>query len=332
MNKADVTIIVPIYNVEKYVEKCIRSLLSQTFKNIQILAVDDGSPDNSKDIIRKLSKKDDRVKLVVKENGGYGSVLQYAIKNIQTEYFIVCDPDDWLRKDAVEKLYNFSRSNKLDICIADRYDVFSNGQETVAVKVVPEWTQIMPKKVYSKRNEISLFSFCSGSPHAKIFKTNIMKKINFPKKISFTDFILYVVGLAHAKRVAYLNEPLAYYLKDRAGNSMTNTSIEKMNDYLLMWNSAFNQINSIDQNEIFLFRLYNQLQLTLVEYKKLSRTPFHDEYTVQIYHMISKMQTVKTKLKSVRLGDINFLTRLVLLGLMNPSLYKIFAKLYVRLK
>lgn len=140
------------------------------------------------------------------------------------------------------------------------------------------------------------------------------------------------MGLAHAKRVAYLNEPLAYYLKDRAGNSMTNTSIEKMNDYLLMWNSAFNQINSIDQNEIFLFRLYNQLQLTLVEYKKLSRIPFHDEYTVQIYHMISKMQTVKTKLKSVRLGNINFLTRLVLLGLMNPSLYKIFAKLYVRLK
>ena len=101
MNKADVTIIVPIYNVEKYVEKCIKSLLSQTFKNIQILAVDDGSPDNSKDIIRKLSKKDDRVKLVVKENGGYGSVLQYAIKNIQTEYFIVCDPDDWLRQDLI---------------------------------------------------------------------------------------------------------------------------------------------------------------------------------------------------------------------------------------
>ena len=117
MNKADVTIIVPIYNVEKYVEKCIRSLLSQTFKNIQILAVDDGSPDNSKDIIRKLSKKDDRVKLVVKENGGYGSVLQYAIKNIQTEYFIVCDPDDWLRKDAVEKLYNFSRFTTLILTV-----------------------------------------------------------------------------------------------------------------------------------------------------------------------------------------------------------------------
>ena len=84
---ARVSIIVPIYNVEKYVEKCLQSLLRQTFKDIEIWAISDGSPDNSIEIIKKYSKKDKRIKCVEKENGGYGSVLEYAIKKINTEYF-----------------------------------------------------------------------------------------------------------------------------------------------------------------------------------------------------------------------------------------------------
>ena len=72
--EAKVTIVVPIYNVEKYVSKCLNSLINQTYKYIEIWAIDDGSPDNSKDVVERFSKKDPRVKLILKENGGYGSV------------------------------------------------------------------------------------------------------------------------------------------------------------------------------------------------------------------------------------------------------------------
>ena len=99
---AKVTIVVPIYNVEKYLPKCLDSLISQTFKDIEIWAISDGSPDNSVKIIKEYEKKDKRVKCIEKENGGYGSVLEYAIKNIKTKYFLICDPDDWISEDAIE--------------------------------------------------------------------------------------------------------------------------------------------------------------------------------------------------------------------------------------
>ena len=95
-----VSIIVPIYNVEKYVSKCLDSLTRQTFSDIEILAVSDGSPDNSKEIVLKYAEKDKRVKFIEKENGGYGSVLETAIARIESEYFMVCDPDDWLSDDG----------------------------------------------------------------------------------------------------------------------------------------------------------------------------------------------------------------------------------------
>ena len=83
-----VSIIVPIYNVEKYVSKCLDSLLRQSFSDIEVIAVSDGSPDNSKDIVLDYCGKDSRVKFVEKENGGYGSVLEKAIEHINSDYFI----------------------------------------------------------------------------------------------------------------------------------------------------------------------------------------------------------------------------------------------------
>lgn len=126
---AKVSIIVPIYNVEKYLPKCLDSLINQTFKDIEIWAISDGSPDNSVSIIKKYAKKDKRVKCIEKENGGYGSVLEYAIKNIKTEYFLICDPDDWLREDAVEVLYNTANNKKVDLVVGSKYLVYNDNSE-----------------------------------------------------------------------------------------------------------------------------------------------------------------------------------------------------------
>ena len=94
MERSKVTIIVPIYNVEKYVSKCLDSLINQTMDEIEVFAIIDGSPDNSIDIVKKYASMDSRIKCFDKENGGYGSVLEYALDKIETEYFLICDPDD----------------------------------------------------------------------------------------------------------------------------------------------------------------------------------------------------------------------------------------------
>ena len=133
MSKSDakVSIIVPIYNVEEYLRKCLDSLVSQTFKDIEIWAISDGSPDNSVSIMKEYAKKDSRVKCIEKENGGYGSVLEYAIKNITTPYFLICDPDDWLKEDAIEVLYKKATTDNLDIVVGSKYLVYNDNSEEV---------------------------------------------------------------------------------------------------------------------------------------------------------------------------------------------------------
>ena len=98
-----VTIIVPIYNVEEYVAKCLDSLLRQTYSDYVIYAVNDGSPKNEQPIIdRYAAAYPEKVVAIRKENGGYGSVLEMAIARLDSEYFLVCDPDDYLADDALE--------------------------------------------------------------------------------------------------------------------------------------------------------------------------------------------------------------------------------------
>ena len=100
-----VTIVVPIYNVEKYLRDCFESLLNQTSDDYVVLAINDGSPDDCDSIIKEyVQKYPEKIMGIKKKNGGYGSVLQVALKEVKTPYFMVCDPDDTLEKDAVETL------------------------------------------------------------------------------------------------------------------------------------------------------------------------------------------------------------------------------------
>lgn len=258
MGKAKVSIIVPIYNVEEYLPKCLDSLLAQTFKDIEIWAVSDGSPDNSVEIIKAYAKKDNRVKCIEKENGGYGSVLEYAIKNIKTEYFLVCDPDDWLREDAVEVLYNNAKKNNLDITYGSYYFVYSNNSEEVYTNGFSYKNVFVPNsgEVYQGK-DVFKFAFLTPSPHAKLYRTKIAKGIKFPHKISFTDWILYIVSLMKCKRIMHLDEGLAYYLIDREGNSVSDVKPKIADFHNKVFNSVVEQYDSLNVNiDEFYYRMF----------------------------------------------------------------------------
>lgn len=259
MNKAKVSIIVPIYNVEQYLPKCLESLTKQTFKDIEIWAISDGSPDNSVEIIKKYQKKDKRIKCIEKENGGYGSVLEYAIKNITTDYFLVCDPDDWLHETAIEILYNKAKENNLDIVYGSYYYVYSNDNEEVYTNgsVFKHVFEPTSNKVY-KDEEIFKFAFLAPSPHAKLYRTKIAKSIEFPHKISFTDYILYLVSLMNSKRVMHIDKTLAYYLIDREGNSMSDNKPKIGDFHYKVFTSIVNQYENKKniQFDSFYYRMF----------------------------------------------------------------------------
>ena len=115
---AQATIIVPIYQVEKYLRTCFDSLLAQTSQDFQVLAVNDGSKDGCQAIIDEyVGSHPDRFTGIAKENGGYGSVLQLAIAKVQTPYFLICDPDDYLDKDAVKTLLDLAAVSGADLTV-----------------------------------------------------------------------------------------------------------------------------------------------------------------------------------------------------------------------
>lgn len=329
--KPDISVIVPMYKVEKYVTNCLSKLQKQTFKNFEVLAINDGSPDNSVEIAKEFEKKDKRIRVISKPNSGYGSVLEYAIKLIDSDYFIICDPDDWLREDCLEVLYKLAQKNNLDVTVADRYDVYSDNSEAISRNVKPSsLKQIKPEQVYTTRKEIQEFSFFEVSPHAKLYKTSLLKEVNFPQHVSYTDFLLYILALSKTKRIMYYDKPLAYYLRDRPGNTATDVRKSIINDYLVVWLSTLNQIKDT-HNNILMYRLYVQLRLILSEYGRVNEIKFKDKYWLELLKAIRTIQIEKNNM-SIPDFENTFLKQIFFKGMMNPLLYKSFSKLYVKAK
>ena len=265
-----VSIIVPMYNVEQYIEKCLNSLIKQTYKNIVIYAVSDGSPDNSAKLAKKISKNDDRIIVIEKENGGYGSVLEHVINLINTKYFLICDSDDWLADDAIEKLVKSAEKHHADIAIAN-YSLFCDGNIDSTLKIYNDNYILKSGTVY---NDLTNFTFTSVSPHAKLYRTELAKTISFPKKVSYTDKLLYYVFLSNAKKAVYLDENLAFYYIDRPDNSVSQIkkyTKKTFDQEYTVFKSIYEQLN-FKSNVInaLLYNLFGSYLFTLKNVKNIN--------------------------------------------------------------
>ena len=116
MKPPSITILVPIYNVEKYLRMCLDSIVSQTFRDLEIILINDGSTDGSKSIIDEYSEKDPRIIIIDKANSGYGSSMNIGLSKASGKYIGIVEPDDWIEPDMFESLYEESERNKLDVC------------------------------------------------------------------------------------------------------------------------------------------------------------------------------------------------------------------------
>ena len=118
-----VSVVVPVYGVEKYVEKCLDSLSHQSYENIEVIVVDDGSTDRSGDICEEFAKKDKRIKVFHKTNGGLSDARNYGIKRAKGEYVCLVDSDDWVKSGFVEKMVNVALRENADIVVCGYNDM-----------------------------------------------------------------------------------------------------------------------------------------------------------------------------------------------------------------
>lgn len=212
-----VSIIVPIYNVEKYLETCIESIINQTYKNLEIILVNDGSTDNSLTICKKYEKKDDRIIIIDKQNGGLSDARNAGTLKSKGKYICYIDSDDYVEKDYIKCLYNSIKTNKTDIsqCCINYVDDEGNFLK----KIGYEKNQVFDSKQLiidtMEKNKLE-----NTVVWNKMYLSSIMKKHLFPKgKIHEDEYITYKV-IYESKKVSMVSECLYNYRQQE--NSITN--------------------------------------------------------------------------------------------------------------
>ena len=215
MENKKISVIVPIYNVEKYLNRCVDSIINQTYKNLEIILVDDGSPDNCGKICDEYAKKDNRIKVVHKENGGVSSARNVGLNIATGDYIGFVDGDDWIDLYMYEKLlYNSIKYNS-DITCCNAITYLNN-------KFIPS-DYDKNVKVFSVEEFIKklMLGDCQRSVWSMLYSKKIIKDTFFNENICFSEDYLfnYEVGIK-SKKIVNIGQDLYYYFV--RNTSMTN--------------------------------------------------------------------------------------------------------------
>lgn len=249
MNTAKISVIVPIYNVENFLVKCIESIITQTYKNLEIILINDGSTDNSGKICDQFSEKDSRIKVIHKENEGVSATKNLGMKISSGEYVAFVDSDDYIANDYCETLYNNMIESGADVSIIgynvvnEEGIIISNSTEKTGLQfdeiVVYEESEIIEELL--KQNTIKNFV-------CKLYKKSVLS--DFPVGVTYEDIVFSFQVLKKAKKVVYINKNSYNYLK--RGGSITATISEKnlmdfanaiVNRYLIVKEKYENLLN-----------------------------------------------------------------------------------------
>ena len=211
-----ISVILPIYNMENYISQCLESVVSQTYKNIEIICVNDFSMDNSMTIVKNYSKKDSRIKIVNNENNrGLGGARNAGLDVAIGKYIIFCDTDDIMMPNMVERLYSCIVKNDADMAFSDVM-LLDAGGEHHPVKPFHEINLSLERIFYPKRE---FYKFCDIWPSAwnKIYKKSIIKsnEIKYHENILYEDHTFYYEYLLASSKVVYCPECLYVYRCER---------------------------------------------------------------------------------------------------------------------
>ncbi len=220
-----ISIIIPVYKVEKYLEKCIESVLKQTYTNLQIILVDDGSPDNCGKICDEYAKKDSRIEVIHKINGGLSDARNVGINRANGRYIGFVDSDDYIKEDMYEKLINLIKEYDADISICNLYDVI-DGKEYVRNKDngIHEYSRIDILK------EILLDKNIQSYAWNKLYKKELFDEIKYPIGKKYEDIGTTFYLFEKCNKIVVTSEPEYYYLK-RADSLVNNVTESTILDY-----------------------------------------------------------------------------------------------------
>lgn len=216
-----ISIIVPIYNTSKYLNKCIDSLINQTFDDIEIILINDGSIDDSEVIIKSYNDK--RIRYFKNKNQGIGKTRNFGIDKAKGEYLMFVDSDDYIASDACYKFFSFMRDNNLDLAVSDFYKDIDGKLEKV---------NILDFQISSLRENSNLLLDINLGPCNKMYKTSLIKdnNIKFVENLKYEDAPFVIECFKNSNNIGKVNEYLSFYCIH--GNSETTVRDKRIFDII----------------------------------------------------------------------------------------------------
>ena len=251
MNNVKVSVIIPVYNVEKYLCQCLDSVINQTIKDIEVICVNDGSTDNCPKILDEYAKKDLRIKVLHKKNEGQGVSRNKALEIAKGQYILFLDSDDWLEKDALEKLYQKFNKDNSDVIFFNAYKYFEKTKtKNVYYFADPYYTKF-GENVFSPLDAKDILYLTTAIP-LKIYRKDSLIKYNFKytNHRCWEDHLPFFTFLAKCEKISVLNECLYNYRVRE--DSTTHNSFKYLNDCIETFCICFDEMNSNERTRLFI--------------------------------------------------------------------------------
>lgn len=290
-----ISVVIPVYNTQNYLNECIDSVLNQSFKDFEIICINDGSTDNSLSILSDYEVSDERIKVISQQNRGLGASRNEGLKLAQGEYVLFLDSDDYLTPDALEKLYNQAYANDLDLIL---FKIANFNYKTLKESHSDYFDMKFLKEIVNE----DIFNWMivkdcifdiSVTATSKLFKRSLISNIEFPEDLLFEDNLFFTKVIFNAKHVYFLDEYL-YYRRIRP-DSITNSYHSKFSDCIIIYDEIIEYMKSIGKYDEFSNQIFDKKCFDFFHRFKL----VDDEYKLDFFDKIkSSFSSSKRELES----------------------------------
>ena len=248
-----ISVIIPVFNTEKYLKECLDSVINQSLRDIEIICINDGSSDKSFEILTDYESGDNRFKIINQTNKGLSESRNIGIKHSTGEYILFLDSDDYLELNALNNLYDIATSKNSDLILFKIIN-FSNEEFRDEYFDMQFLKEIIGDNTFNWMDvKDKLFDISVTAP-GKLFKRKLIENIEFPKNLIFEDNLFFIKTIFNAKKVFFYDEYL-YHRRIRK-NSITNSNFEKYSDVIEIFNLIEEYIKSIGYHEEFKLQLF----------------------------------------------------------------------------
>lgn len=226
-----VSVIVPVYNVEKCLSRCVNSLLNQTYHNLEIILVDDGSPDNCGKICDNYAARDSRVRVIHKKNGGLSDARNAAIPLVQGVYISFVDSDDWVSERYIEHLYEAIKKDNSDLAFSWFTNVFEGQEQDVSKYCVPEKNDVENYSLLNSHDCLKKMFYQNGvecCAWGKLYKKEIISDLRYPIGKLYEDIPVTYESIKRAKKIAVISNVDYFYLQRAASIQYQKFDLRKL--------------------------------------------------------------------------------------------------------